>query len=152
MLRARPYVFLCTPAVDGSVSVRQVQPFLDDDALDLWVGTSPRSRKVAEIESSGRATVALDDPAAAAAASLRCTATVVDDLDVRLARWDEATGRAFFPDGPDGDDFVLIHLVPTRIELIDFANEITPEPYGLVPAVIELVDGSWVGVTADRRG
>lgn len=149
ILRSRPYVFLCTSAGAGVVNARQVQPLRGDDDLDLWVGTSPRSRKVAEVRDTGLATVAVDDPRAFATVTMRCEATVVSDLPERLARWDEEL-RAFFPAGPEGDDFVLVHLVPTRIELIDFVNAITPDPYGLVPAVIQRVGGNWSLVTPDR--
>jgi hypothetical protein len=40
---------------------------------------------------------------------------------------------AFFPDGPAGDDFVLIGIEPARIELMDFSLALHPPPYGLLP-------------------
>ena len=50
------------------------------------------------------------------------------------------------PDGPEGDDFVLIRLVPRRIELMSFADRIHPEPYGLKEAVLERRDDGWARV------
>jgi hypothetical protein len=52
--------------------------------------------------------------------------------------------EAFFPSGPDGDDFVLIHLVPNMIELIDFAHGVHPDPYGLVSQHFILVPDGWI--------
>ncbi|MFC4534760.1 hypothetical protein [Sphaerisporangium dianthi] len=50
---------------------------------------------------------------------------------------------SFFPDGPAGNDFVLIRLRPHRVELMDFSRKIHPDPCGLVPAAAERREGSW---------
>lgn len=50
---------------------------------------------------------------------------------------------AFFPDGPAGDDFVLLRFEPDRIEVWDASRRITPEPFGLCSASLVRVGGEW---------
>jgi len=144
-----PYVIVAT--IDGAeVSTRQVQPLDVTDDLTVLVGTSPRSRKAAAIATNPRATIAIEDFAAFAYASIACAADIVDDLDQRRSCWTEDIAP-FFPDGPEGDDFVLMRLVPHRIELMDFTAGIIPDPYGLVPAAIERNGTAWAMAAHPRR-
>ena len=141
VLRSHPYGFLGTAGVDGP-SQRLVQHLRVDDDATVWVGTSPRSRKVAEVGRTAGASYAVEDRDTVAYATVIGTAEVVDDLTTRRALWEEGL-RAFFPAGPDGDDFVLLALRPSAVELMSFGAGIHPDPYGLVPARIERRDGSW---------
>lgn len=139
MLAGHAYGFLVT--IGMRPHARLVQHLLADEGLDVWIGTSPASRKVAEA-AEGWATYALEDRPCFAAVSLSGPVTVVDAPDLRTHHWAEGFD-AFFPDGPLGDDYVLLHLVPNEIELIDFANGIHPDPYGLASQRFSLVDGGW---------
>jgi general stress protein 26 len=131
MLAAHPYGFLISVGEGERPHARLVAHAGVDSNLSIWIGTSPATRKVAEIRRSGWATYAIEDRASFASAAMNGPATVESDIAQRLAHWTEDF-RPFFPDGPEGDDFVLIHLTPHEIELIDFANGIHPDPYGLV--------------------
>ncbi|WP_282783390.1 MULTISPECIES: pyridoxamine 5'-phosphate oxidase family protein [unclassified Nocardia] len=135
MLRTTPYGFLSTSAA-GRVHTRLVQHAGVDADGTIWIGTSPASRKAADIARSPEVTYAVEDRAAYAYACVYATATVVDDLEERKARWVNGFDM-FFPDGPEGDDFVLLRLRPTAVEVMDFTREIHPDPYGLVPARAE---------------
>ena len=141
LVQSVPYVIPAT-SNGPTVSTRQVQPLSIDDDMAIWVGTSPRSRKVAEITDTAQATVAVEHFDAFAYASIACDAQIVVDGEERGHRWIEEL-RPFFPAGPGGDDFVLIRLTPHSIELMDFSLDITPDPYGLVPAVTRRIDGEW---------
>lgn len=136
LLRANPYGFLTT-IDDGHPHTRLVQHLGADDDGTVWIGTSPASRKAAEISRHRTVSYAVEDRAAFAYLCLYAEAELVGDTAERVARW-EAGLAAFFPDGPTGDDFVLIRLRPHRVELMDFSREIHPDPYGLVPATAEL--------------
>ena len=37
----------------------------------------------------------------------------------------------FFPSGPKSDEFVAIRIKTSKIEIINFSKNITPEPFGL---------------------
>lgn len=142
LLRASLYGFLATTNEGGAPSVRLVQPLRVDDGAGVWVGTSPRSRKHAEIVRRPTASFAVEDRARFAYVTVSGAARIVVDEAERVARWADGL-EAFFPAGPTGDDFVLVHLETERIELMDFSKDIAPDPYGLVPAVVELRGGRW---------
>jgi general stress protein 26 len=141
LLRANPYGFLTT-VDNGQPHTRLVQHVSADADGTVWIGTSPASRKAGEISRHRKVSYAVEDRAAFAYLCLHADADLVGDTTERVARWQNGL-ESFFPDGPAGDDFVLIQLRPHRIELMDFSREIHPDPYGLVPAAIERREGSW---------
>ncbi len=144
VLRASPYGFLATTGPDAAPRVRLVQHLAVDDDLRVWVGTSPRSRKAADVAARAEAVAyACEDRDAFAYVSLRGEARLVEDLDERVARWTPGL-ETFFPGGPRGDDFVLVSLAVDRVELMSFAAGVHPDPYGLVPAVAVRSGDGWV--------
>ncbi len=149
MLRANPYGFLITATSEGPRS-RLVQHLRVDEDATIWVGTSPRSRKVADITASPLACYSVEDRAAFAYLTIAANAAVSEDAAERRAKWEPGLA-AFFPGGPEGDDFVLLRLSAARIELMNFAQRVHPDPYGLVPAVIERRAGTWHSARAARR-
>ncbi len=149
ILRVKPYVFACSVSAEGEASVRQIQPLEITDDLEVWFATSRWSRKVREILRSGRLTLASDDLDTLSAVTMVGAARVIDDIAARQGRWVEQM-RQFFPGGPAGDDYVLVHVRADRAEVIDYVQGITPPPFGLVPAVVVRRDGRWDVVDADR--
>ena len=138
-----PYGFLITAGDAGSPHARLVQHVGIDDDLSVWIGTSPMSRKVRDIHRASSATYAVEDRASFAAVVLSGEAVIEASLEQRLARWTDGF-KTFFPGGPGGDDFVLVHLVPDEIELIDFAHGVHPEPYGLMAQRFTSTPEGWV--------
>lgn len=150
-LESHPYGFLVTVNADGDSSVRLVQHLLDGDELVIWVGTSPRSRKVAEVRRTGHASYAVEDRAAFASFVLSGPATVVQDEATRAAHWADGFD-VFFPDGPLGDDYVLVRLDPDAMEVLDFAHGVHPDPYGLTSQCFRRGGEGWepAGTTRDH--
>lgn len=144
LLRNNPYGFLTT-VHDGRPCSRLVQHLSVEDDATLWIGTSPVSRKAGQLAANPEVLYAVEDRGDLAYVVVYGAARLVDDLDERRRLWDPGA-IAFFPDGPEGDDFVLIRLVPRRIELMSFADRIHPEPYGLKEAVLERRDDGWARV------
>ncbi len=143
-LEQAEYCFFITLGADGSPNTRLVQHFKpEDDSLTLWFGTSPRSRKVHEIQQDPRVTIAFYDDKDIAYVTLRGTAEVVDDLALRQRYWMEGW-RIFFPGGPDGSDYVLLRFVPQQVELMNFTKQITPPPYGLAHVDLQRENDRWV--------
>ncbi|MCA6092166.1 pyridoxamine 5'-phosphate oxidase family protein [Streptomyces sp. SCA3-4] len=149
LVREHPYGFLTT--YDGlRPHTRLVEHLGVGEDGSLHIGTSPRSRKAADVARQPRVTYAVEDRGAAAYVVLEAEAHVEDGLQERLAYWKDDF-RAFFPAGPEGDDYVVLRLRPDRIELMDFTHEVHPAPFGLVPAVIERDADGWRRVPAARR-
>lgn len=143
-MRAKRYCVLATTDERGSVDARVVQPFAPHlDSLTVRFGTSARSRKARQIRESGRATLVYEDDARTACVTLVGQARLIADLPARRQSF-PGMFYAFFPEGPDQDDYTLVEVVPERVEVLDFARRITPEPFGLCGAVLERRDGRWV--------
>lgn len=74
---------------------------------DLWFVTARGSGKVAEVTADPRVLVTMQGRTRQA--SVRGTATVVDDAERLEALWNKAWD-AWFPEGPEGADAVLIRV------------------------------------------
>jgi general stress protein 26 len=147
---ASPYGILVTASDTGEPHARLVQHLAVRDDAAVWIGTSPRSRKAADIARNPRVTYTVEDRTRFAYAALSGTASLAADAETRQAYWQEDL-RAFFPGGPDGGDFVVIRVSSARVELMDFAGAVHPDPYGLVPAVAERNGHAWRLEQAYRR-
>lgn len=151
LLRTAPYGFLVThPVSAGAPHARLVQHVDVTDEMVLRVGTSPRSRKVDELVVSPRAAYAVEERSRFAAVVAEGTAQVLDEVELRRAVWDPGF-VAFFPDGPEGDDFVVVELRADRLKLLDFSLGLAPPPYGLVPAVAVRSADGWTSEDPARR-
>jgi general stress protein 26 len=142
-IRATSYYFLITLGDTGQAHARLMQPFAPKEDLTIWSGASPKSRKIRDIRQDRQVTLAFHDPADTAYVALVGSAQVEDDLNERLQRWREEWG-AFFPAGPAGDDYGLIHCIPWCIELMNLARHVHPDPFGLRHAVLVRPGVSWV--------
>jgi general stress protein 26 len=142
------YGFLVTSAPDGP-DARLVKHLDVDDDFGVWFGTSARSRKARQVATGKAASFAVEDRPNFAYVTLKGRATVVVDLQHRRDHWQEGLAM-FFPDGPESDEFTLIHLATHRIELMSFAAKIHPEPLGLVPAALDRTEDGWVLTEAER--
>ena len=142
-IKAAEYCFLITLSASGEPHARLVQPFEPEQDWTIWVGTSPETRKVSEIQMDSRVTLAVHDAKDTAYVALLGTAQVERDIDKKRKYW-RREWVAFTPGGPEGDDYVLIKFFPSRIELMSFGRGILPKPYGLRPAVLVRSGDSWV--------
>ncbi len=140
-MRRKQYCLLTNAGAEG-VSARVLQPFPPGPDLDVWFGTSASSRKVAELQSDARATLAYADDDKSACVVLMGRIDVVESLELRQRRF-MSSWYAFWPDGPTSPDYVLLHFVPQRLEVWDATRGITPEPFGLRSACLTLRDGAW---------
>jgi general stress protein 26 len=143
MLRRTTYCFLISHGFDGWCSTRLVQPILDEnEEFVLWFGTNPLLRKVREIESNSRVTVAIQDDEEHANLVLYGTATVERNVSIREKRW-MASWRPFFPGGPASKEYVALRFETERLEVLNFKRNIAPTPFGLRSAVLLKRSGSW---------
>ena len=67
-------------------------------------------------------------------------ATLVTNVGLRKKYWRDEVAM-YWPAGPDSDDYILICVTPERIELVNDAAGVAPEPKGLKCVSLELRDG-----------
>jgi len=139
---ARKKYCLMATLGDTGVSARVLQPFAPGPGLEVWLGTSPRSRKATELRVDSRATLSYQDDQKLACVVLAGRIEIVSELAERRRRF-MPTWWAFWPDGPESDDFTLLHFVPEHLEVWDVTRGITPEPFGLKSARLVRRDEKW---------
>ena len=100
MLRANPYGFLITATGEGPHS-RLVQHLCVDDDATIWVGTSPRSRKVADIAVSPLVCYSAEDGRRSPTSPSQRTPPWLRTPTQCRAKWDSGLAP-FFPSGPEG--------------------------------------------------
>jgi general stress protein 26 len=143
ILHAAQFCFLITQDEMGQSCARLMQPFAPDWDLVIWFGTSPRSRKVRDIQRDERVTLAFAHAQDGAYVTLSGSASMVTDGAQRQCYWRDAFA-AFWPAGPTGEDYLLVKFVPTRIEIMHIAQAVAPEPFGLRPVVLTQTETGWV--------
>lgn len=139
---AAGFGFLTTLGPDGQPHTRLMQPFAPEADWAIWMGASPVSRKVAELTADHRAMLAYGHGEAGAYLALMGTAVVRQDLSLRQKYWRDSF-RDFWPEGPAGDDYVVIRFDPEQMELMHIAREVAPDPFGLIPARLQRENGVW---------
>lgn len=139
ILRAHPFGFFATCS-GGRADVRLVQQLRVEDDATIWFATHPRSRKAAEIVENPTATYAVEERAAVAYATAIGHAAIVVDVEKGRELWDEGL-RTIWPDGPDGDDFVLVRITTNRLEVMDFSFDEEFEAFE--PWVLEREGSRW---------
>ncbi len=144
-IEAAKYCHLITLSGSGHAHSRVMQAFGPEEDLTFWFGASPRSRKVREMRANCCATLAFLHAPEAAYVSVHGEATIEEDLELREKYWRELFWQ-FWPDGPAGDDYVVIRFVPSRIEVMNVQKGVAPDPFGLRPAALERRGDFWVEV------
>jgi len=126
------------------LNARILQPF--DPELDwtIWFGTHPDSRKVSNIKNDPNLTLIYYDNQDIGYVTLLGTAQIFEDENLRQKYWN-GNFRTYFPKGPD-EGYILIKFIPDQIELLSFGHKVTPEPFGLKPAVLTRTNNEWTQV------
>ena len=136
MLKAR-YCDLVTIGPGGQPQARPVDPFPPEDGLVVWIATNPASRKVREIRDDARVTLMYLDPAGDGYVTLIGKATLVNDPVEKARRWKD-DWLAFYKDKNRGDDYLLIRVIPSRVEIVSGAHGIANDPRTWRPVSVDL--------------
>lgn len=129
----------CLVVTDGEhgPAARVLEPLRPSAEGEIWLGTDPTSRKVAQIASSGRCLLVYEDDRRRACVTLECTARIAGPTEPPRF---QGFWRAFWPGGA-GPDFVNIVCTPTAMEVWDGLAAIAPEPFGRRAARLERSPG-----------
>jgi general stress protein 26 len=142
-INAVKYCFLITISESGKqANARLVEHHKPDADWTIWICTSSKSRKIKEIRRKNHITVTFQDDNEDAYITMLGLASVVDDSEEKQRHWQDDL-IAYFPEGSTGKDYILVKFVPSRIEMMNFAREIIPQPYGLKAAVLTKVAEDW---------
>ncbi len=138
LLRDERTAVFTTTAPDGTLISRPMSMQEVEFDGDLWFFASRSSRKVAHIAANPQVNVATSG--SSSWVSLTGSAVVVDDLATKQRLWNTVV-EAWFPDGPEDPDVVLLRVEAASAEywdspggrlasLVSFAKaKVTGEPY-----------------------
>ncbi|HEV7746913.1 MAG TPA: pyridoxamine 5'-phosphate oxidase family protein [Pyrinomonadaceae bacterium] len=129
MVAAR-YCALITQGSSGHPQARALDPFPPDENMVVWLGTNPRSRKVAAIRRNRHVTLYYFDREAQAYVTIYGIARLVDDPKSKQKWWKDEW-NAFYHDREK--DYLLISVTPLRLELVNVTKGILGDPQSWKP-------------------
>ncbi|MEI8083487.1 MAG: pyridoxamine 5'-phosphate oxidase family protein [Actinomycetes bacterium] len=133
--------FLMTQHAPDRIDARFMQPFGPDPQMVLWFGTGPNTRKVHDLRRNPHATVSYQSGDGDAYVSLSGSVLIEDDAVLRAGLW-RSDWTQFFPGGPE-QGYILLKFTPDRIEVLDFPQQLAPDPFGVKAAAAVRVGGGW---------
>jgi general stress protein 26 len=142
IMKEADYCFFLSHGESGEINARLMHPFEPDREFNVWLGASPGSRKVREILKQNKVTLAFINPRSTAYVTIVGTAALDSNVELKRKYW-RAYWTDMYPGGPENNEYVLIKIVPYRMELMNFANSALPQPYGLKPSGLARQDGGW---------
>lgn len=125
IIRETTYCALVTLDSTGQPQIRTMNPFPANDELITWFATSRTSRKVGEIKKNPKVSVYYSDHTSAKGyVAISGIAEVIDDRDLLLKM-----KRDYWTNIPNWETiFVLIKIVPKRLEVINYKHGLNNEP------------------------
>jgi general stress protein 26 len=124
---------LITVDENGKPQARALSPFPPEKNFVIWLGTSPRSRKVRQIENNSNVMVYYYDTKGFSYVSIAGQARIVNDPEKKAQYWKESWTQ-FYPDPQK--DYILIEVTPERLEICSFKYKLFWDPTGK-PAFVE---------------
>lgn len=137
IMRTARYATLITIGDDGQPQARIVDPFAPEAEFTIWVATNPLTRKAGEIRRDPRVTLLYFNPAAAEYVTVLGTAALVTDSAEKARHWKEEWA-AFYKDGPRGDDFLLVRVRPSRLEVVSPRHGLLNDPGTWRPVLVDM--------------
>ena len=142
VMKQADYCFFISHGKEGEIHSRLMHPFEPDDDFTIWLGASPDSRKAREIRTNNHTTLSYMNPRTTGYVTILGTATLEGSVDLRYKYW-RAYWSDMYPGRPENMDYILIKVVPHRIEMMNFEESALPQPYGLKPVGLARKDTEW---------
>jgi general stress protein 26 len=136
MTRAR-YATFATNGPGGQPQARIVDPALPDKDLTVFVGTNARTRKLDEIRANNRVTLLYFDAKGLEYVTLLGVAELVTDAGEK-ARHFKPEWAPFYKKGAAGDDFALIRVRATRVEVVSPSHKLVNDTTNWRPVGVNL--------------
>ncbi len=135
---------LITVDETGHPSSRAVAAFPPDaDFARVVIGTHPDSRKNVHVLKDPRVLMSYVDNSNRGYVTVIGKAHIDDKSEERKTYWVDRFS-AFFPGGPDSDEYQLMIVVPERLEVRSFGLKVAEEPTRWSPVILERGEtGEW---------
>jgi len=120
----------------GQPQARMVDPLAPDANFTIWIATNPLTRKVDQVRKNPRVTLSCFDAATSSYITVLGRGELVADGPEKQKHW-KADWAPIYPNGPAGSDFMLIRLMPDRLEIVSGSRGIVGNPKTWLPVSIE---------------
>lgn len=127
---------LVTLGEKGEPHARVVDPFTPDSAFTIWVATNRETRKVKEIKADPRVVLLWFEPGNPGYVSLSGHAELVSDRAEKEKYW-KAEWRNLYKDRNRGDDYLLVRIKPTHMEVVSYADGLLGDPETWKPVTLD---------------
>lgn len=126
----------------GLPSSRPVRTFpSDDEFAGITIPSDVNSRKTHHIRSNPTVVLSYIDTPTRGYVTVIGKAVLVDRLEDKKAAWVEPFS-AFWPEGPESEDYLLIVVRPERIEARSYTQGVAEVPTQWTPVTLERTDTS----------
>ena len=135
---------LITMDESGHPSSRAVAAFPPDaNFARVVIGTHPDSRKNVHVLKDPRVLMSYVDNSNRGYVTVIGKAHIDDKSEERKTYWVDRFS-AFFPDGPESDEYQLMNVVPERLELRSFGLKVAEQPTRWSPVILDRgTTGQW---------
>ena len=116
---------LITLDQQGRPRARLMDVLIPEEDFVIWMGTNPKSRKVAQIKHDSRVTLSYIDQDGSGYVTIYGKAQIVNDLEEKQRHW-KAEWKEFYKDKQNG--FVLIKVSPEWMEIVSNSRGIYGDP------------------------
>ena len=137
MQRAR-YCTLVTLGEGGHPQARIMDAFPPEGEMVVWMATNASSRKVDQIRKDPRVTLSYFDSTTMSYVTLLGRAALVADPAEKAKRWKDSWTK-LYRDANRGDDYLLIKVTPTRLEVSAEGEGIKHDPKTWRATVVDFV-------------
>jgi general stress protein 26 len=134
LMETARYCALITLDSTGHPQARAMDAFKPDEDMNVWLGTNQKSRKVEQIRNDHRVTLYYADPGGGGYVTVIGRALLVNDLQEKSQHWKEEW-QDFYKNRRE--DYLLIKVIPIRLDIISYKHGITGDPVTWRAAAIE---------------
>lgn len=104
---------------EGRPRVRAMDPLNPENDFTVWLGTNPKSRKLAQIKKDPRVTLYYLETNGSGYVMIHGTAQIVNDQKEKEKRW-KVEWEPFYPN--KSEDLILIKVSPQWMEVVSYAH------------------------------
>lgn len=137
IMQAAHYCTLVTIGADGQPQARIVDPFPPDSDLTIWIATNPLTRKVDEIRRDPRVTLMYFSAATFEYVTIIGTAVADTGTIAKAGHWKDAWA-SLYKEKNRGDDYLLLRVKPSRMEVVSVRRGIANDPKTWRPASVDI--------------
>ena len=120
----------------------QFAHFQTNECAKITIPIDEASRKTQHVRNNHNIVLSYVDAPTRGYVTIIGEAVLNDNLEDKNAAWMDPFS-AFWPNGPESDNFLLIEVKPKRIEMRSYTQGVGEDPTSWVPVKLERTTSGW---------